>query len=82
MLNKWGQQDDIKCCIRETVISAQYYSQNIIQPTLIMIDIVLNISSFNVFLQNNLKSNTISFMFRVLALFDTFAPFLGPGQDI
>lgn len=71
--NKGGKQEAVKGCESDTVISVQYYLRYVIHPTLLIIGLILNLYAYNVFQQNNLKSSTTSFMFRILSVFDSLA---------
>ena len=80
--NKGGQTDSKAHCLSEIIIDIQFYLTHLIQPLLFLIGVILNLFSFNVFQQKDLKDSTTSYMFKILAVFDTLALVLGPGQDI
>ena len=59
--NKGGSTLVHKGCVNDDILSIQFYIQRVIQPTLFTIGLLLNIFSFNVFQQDDLKTSTTSF---------------------
>ena len=79
--NKGGKSVGAADCINQNIKNGLIFMKNIFQSTIFMIGIPLNIFSFIVFHQNCLRDSTTSYLFRVLALFDSFALIMGPGVD-
>lgn len=79
--NKEGKSEGVHGCMNDYILRLQVNMRDITEPLFAIVGIALNVFSINVFSQDSLAGKTTSTLFKILAIADSFALVLGPGQN-